>query len=290
MIRSMTGFGSSSASFNSKTISVEIKSVNSKFFDPVFRLPSLYREKEFELRSELAKHLERGKMDFAITIDQQELPKKSNINSALVKSYYTELKEISSEVGVIDTDILSIVMKFPDVLSSEKQIVSDEEWAVVKDAIDKAVASFQEFRMKEGNVLEKDLQERISSILELLIKIESLEDGRVSGIRQRLGRAIEEISGNPDIDRNRLEQEMIYYIEKLDISEEKVRLRSHCDFFLGTIKSESSAGKKLSFISQEIGREINTIGSKANDAGIQKLVVGMKDELEKVKEQLLNIL
>lgn len=290
MIRSMTGFGSASAEYKNKTITVEIKSVNSKFFDLTLRLPNLYKEKEFELRAELSRLIERGKVECSISFESQEAPKKSSINISLVKAYYEELKTVSDELKTPTTNFLQLILGLPDVMSTERPILEEEEWAVIKSALEKAVAAFQQFRKAEGTVLQRDLMARIAAIEKGLKELEPFEAGRIEIVRKRLEMTLEEFIQVNNIDRNRLEQELIYYIEKFDISEEKVRLKSHLDYFVKTMKEDPSAGKKLSFIGQEIGREVNTIGSKANDATMQKAVVVMKDELEKIKEQVLNIL
>ncbi|MBK7853207.1 MAG: YicC family protein [Bacteroidetes bacterium] len=290
MIRSMTGFGNATIEHGNKTISVEIKSVNSKFFDLTLRLPSLYREKEFEIRGDLSKQIERGKVECSISVESQEAPKKSSINSALVKAYYEELKTISDDLKLPPANFLKIILGLPDVLNTEKNQLDEEEWAAVKKAIEKAVAAFQEFRKMEGASLSRDLEQRIQAIDAGMKDLEIYEAGRIELVRKRLQLNLEEFIQVNNIDRNRFEQELIFYIEKYDISEEKVRLKSHLNYFLKTMKDDPSGGKKLSFIGQEIGREVNTIGSKANDANMQKSVVGMKDELERIKEQVLNIL
>jgi uncharacterized protein (TIGR00255 family) len=290
MIRSMTGFGNSVAEHQNKTITVEIKSVNSKFFDLSLRLPAAYKDKDLEIRAELAKNLERGKVDVSIILDSPDAPKKTSINTGLVKAYYEELKSLNKDLKLNTTDYLSLLLKMPEVLNSDKATGDEKEWKLIKKTLDKALDAFQSFREKEGKSIEKDFKERVHSIESLLKEIEKLEPARLTTVRKKISGSLEEFISSNNIDRNRFEQELIFYIERLDISEEKSRLRSHCDYFLKTMDEKSSNGKKLSFITQEIGREINTIGSKANDAGIQKLVVEMKDELEKIKEQILNVL
>ncbi len=290
MIRSMTGFGNAVAEYGNKIITVEIKSVNSKFFDLSLRLPSAYKDKDLDIRSELAKNLERGKVDVSIVIDSPDTPKKTSINAGLVKAYYEELKSLTDDLQLKTSDYLSLILKMPEVLNTDKAVGDEEEWTLLKKTLDKSLESFQSFRKKEGESIEKDFKERIHQIESLLKAIEKIEPGRLAGVRKKISGSLEEFIQSNNIDRNRFEQELIYYIERLDISEEKNRLRTHCEYFLKTMKEATSNGKKLAFITQEIGREINTIGSKANDAGIQKLVVEMKDELEKVKEQILNVL
>jgi uncharacterized protein (TIGR00255 family) len=290
MIRSMTGFGNAVNEVKNKTITVEIKSVNSKFFDLSLRLPMAYKDKDLELRSELAKELERGKVDVNFVIDSPDSFKRVSINSSLVKAYYDELKSLSKDLQINTTDYLGLILKLPEVLNADKVTGDEEEWKQLMKTMDKALKAFQSFRKKEGESIEKDMKERIRQIELRLKNIEKLEPERITGLRKKLSLSLEEFISANNIDRNRFEQELIFYIEKLDISEEKVRLRSHCEYFLKTMDETASNGKKLAFITQEIGREINTIGSKANDAGIQKFVVEMKDELEKIKEQILNVL
>ncbi len=290
MIRSMTGFGNAVAESGSKTITVEIKSVNSKFFDLSLRLPSAYKDKDLELRSELAKDLERGKVDVSIVLDSPDSPKKTSINTTLVKAYHEELKSLSEDLKLNTTDYLGLILKLPEVLNTDKAVADPEEWNQMRSTLSKALESFQSFRKKEGESIEKDLKERNRQIELRLKEIEKLEPNRITAYRKKLTMSLEEFIQSNNIDRNRFEQELIFYIEKIDISEEKVRLRTHCEYFLKTLTESTSNGKKLAFITQEIGREINTIGSKANDADIQKLVVEMKDELEKIKEQILNVL
>lgn len=290
MIRSMTGFGSATASYRHKTITVEIKSVNSKFFDLTLRLPGLYKEKEYELRADLARQLERGKVEFSIQLESSEAPKKTSINAALVKAYYDELRPVHQELNMPETDFLRIILGLPDVLNTEKPVIEEDEWLAVKDIINKAIHAFNEFRMAEGASLRTDLEQRLQAIENGLTELEKHEPGRIETVRKRMQGSLEEFIQAQNIDRNRLEQELIFYIEKFDVTEEKVRLRTHCNYFKETLGEKSSNGKKLSFIGQEIGREINTIGSKANDADMQKVVVNMKDDLEKIKEQVMNIL
>lgn len=290
MIHSMTGYGSASVAFKDKNISVEIKSVNSKFFDLLLKLPVVYKEKEMELRTELARTIERGKAEVTFTIESQEVSKKTSINKPLVRAYFDELKKIDEELDTKTTNFLQVILPMPDVMISEKMTLSEDEWKAAMQALNLALKSFREFRANEGRELEKDLNQRLEAITKGIKELERFEPGRIELIKKRLQVNLEEFIQVNNIDRNRLEQELIYYIEKFDISEEKVRLRAHCDYFVKTMKEDASGGKKLSFIGQEIGREINTIGSKANDAEMQKVVVHMKDDLEKIKEQVLNIL
>lgn len=286
-MKSMTGFGKATGELTGKKITVEIRSLNSKQLDVSLRVPSLYREKETELRSELSKQIERGKIDFSIysefTSDSVDL----NINKQLAKVYFKELKQLSVELNETSPDFLSLIMKMPDVLKSERQVLVEAEWMQVKKVADSAIKNFQKFRDDEGAVLKSEFTNRITIITKLLNEIIKLDEQRIPHIREKLKKSVNELKEK--VDQNRFEQELIYYIEKLDISEEKLRLKTHLDYFSKTM-DEPSCGRKLGFITQEIGREINTIGSKANNAEIQKLVVQMKDELEKIKEQSLNIL
>ncbi len=290
MIRSMTGFGNAAVEFQQKSISIEIKSVNSKFLDLILRLPVIYREKEMEVRTELARFIERGKAEVAFNIDSQENNKKANINLPLLREYYYEFKKIDDEFKLATPNFLQLILTLPDVLVSEKLLLSDDEWLTVMTALKAAMKNFQSFRAAEGKALETDLRNRINSIVNGIQQLAKFENTRIEAVRNKLKLSLEEFISSNNIDKNRFEQELIFYIEKFDITEEKVRLASHCEYFLQTLDEDVSAGKKLSFIAQEIGREINTIGSKANDAEMQKIVVELKDELEKIKEQVLNVL
>ena len=290
MIRSMTGFGSASVEYQHKTISVEIKSVNSKFFDLSLRLPAFYREKEMDVRSELARFIERGKAEVTFSVESQELSRRTNINRPLFRSYYDEIRKLDADLNILTPNYAQLILSMPDVLVNEKFILTDDEWSGARKALLASMKNFQDYRYVEGKAIEADLSLRIAAILKGMKTLEKFESGRIELVRKRLLSNLEEFISANNIDRNRFEQELIFYIEKFDISEEKVRLASHCEYFLQTMKEDASAGKKLSFISQEIGREINTIGSKANDAEMQKIVVILKDELEKIKEQVLNVL
>ncbi|MFD1314926.1 YicC/YloC family endoribonuclease [Namhaeicola litoreus] len=285
MIYSMTGFGKSILQLPSKKVTVEVKSLNSKNLDVNARIPSLYREKEGDIRRLLSKSLERGKIDLSIYIEQTEEEQSTRINELLVRNYIGQLKQINDG---IEEDYLSIAMRLPDVLKTEREELDIEEWEGVTATIEDAVKGLTEFRLEEGKFLEADLILRIETIEKLLDEVIALDEERLVLVRERLRKAISELTVT--VDENRFEQELIYYLEKLDITEEKTRLTNHLDYFKKEMKTQLSNGKKLGFISQEIGREINTIGSKANFAPMQNLVVQMKDELEKIKEQLLNIL
>ena len=291
MLKSMTGYGIAVTDFANAKFTVEIKSLNSKFLELALKLPKSFADKEFVLRNECSKQIERGKVNVTVTAEYAEAQRKTaSIDSELLKSYYSQLSEAAKDLNDSGSNLLQMALNFPDVVKYEEDTISEEEWAVMHKTFDTAMREFQKFRSDEGRVLQEDLVFRIKSIYDSLVKVEEEAPKRVPMIRERLENMIQEHIGKENIDQNRLEQELIFYIDKLDITEEKIRLKSHCDYFLETLKSPDANGKKLGFISQEIGREINTIGSKANDALIQQIVVGMKEELEKVKEQLLNVL
>lgn len=290
MIKSMTGFGKATGEWKNKKLSIEIRSLNSKQMDLHIKLPSLYRYKELELRSYITKQTERGRIDVSIYVDNGMDENAVVINKTLVESNIQQLKEIAKKNDVDTDNLLAIAMRMPDVFKQEREELEEAEWVYVMKKVDEAIEAFNQFRADEGKVLLIDFTERINTIVNLLKEIEKLEQARIQQIRDRIKKNVYELIPAEAIDKNRFEQELIYYIEKLDITEEKVRLRLHCDYFLEVLKSPNAEGRKLGFISQEIGREINTIGSKANDAAIQKFVVQMKDELEKIKEQSLNVL
>lgn len=291
MIKSMTGYGLASADHENVKFAVEIKSLNSKFLELNLKLPKAFSDKELLLRNICSKEIERGKVSVSINLERgEEALKGASINAALLSRYYKQLEAINTSLGANSTNLLQAVLNFPEVISYTEDEVSENDWAILFDTFNKALTSFNQFRETEGNVLKTDLELRIKNILEFFGQIELLEPLRIPQIRSRLNQFLEENVGKLNVDQNRLEQELIYYIDKLDITEEKIRLKSHCDYFIETLKSKDANGKKLGFISQEIGREINTMGAKANDAQIQQLVVGMKEELEKIKEQLLNVL
>jgi uncharacterized protein (TIGR00255 family) len=289
MIKSMTGFGKATVELPGKKITVEVKSLNSKQLDASIKIPSSYKDKELEIRSEITKILERGKIDFYLSVEISGDQSNYTINKPLVLHYYNELKALSEEIGET-IELLPLALKMPDVLKTVREDIDEEEWSHVLIAVDEALTKADLFRTEEGTLLAKDFEYRIGLIRKYMLEVVPFEKARVPVIRERLMKDITELVDSSKFDPNRFEQELIYYIEKLDITEEKVRLAKHIDYFLNTIKEEGSQGKKLAFITQELGREINTMGSKANDADIQKLVVQMKDELEKIKEQLMNIL
>lgn len=289
MIKSMTGFGKATLENGNKNITVEVRSLNSKGADISLRLSSSLRNYELELRNDLSRQLERGKIDLSIFVESTEAETPVEINLELAKAYHEQLKKLASALNEPLNDSLFQVLKFPDVLKNEKKEADENEWKMIKKCIESAIAELNKFRVKEGESLKKDFEERLGKIGYYLEEVKKLDENRVGAIKGRIRNNLSDILGKDKYDENRLEQELIYYIEKLDINEEKVRLKTHLDYFLSTM-TEPSAGRKLNFIGQEIGREINTIGSKANDAGIQKLVVLMKDELEKIKEQTNNVL
>ena len=300
MILSMTGYGKAVATFNEKKISVEIKSLNSKALDLSTRVAPLYREKEMEIRQMIQQKVIRGKVDFAIWIEKDVATEAAPINVALIENYYNQLQNVAKRLGLscqevnggnIASDWMKVLMRMPDVMSRQEiEELSDEEWTVVRQAIDDALCALVDFRKQEGSALEKKFNEKIDNIEALMLSIEPYEKARVEKIRARI---IDGLKAIPEIeyDKNRLEQELIYYIEKLDISEEKQRLANHLNYFRETMAEiEGGQGKKLGFIAQEMGREINTTGSKSNQAEMQNIVVKMKDELEQIKEQVLNAL
>lgn len=290
MVLSMTGFGKATCEVGTKKLTIEIKSLNSKQLDLFSRLPNIYKEKELELRNYVAQKLERGKVEFSISMDSINGAQPNQINKTLVKSYYEEIKSLSQELGVEPpADWIKILLKMPDVMKMEAAELEETDWKIIRMAFEEAVDNLIEFRQKEGESLKKVFLQKIENIRNLLVQVEPYEKERVEKIKTRI---LENLSSlkQVEIDKNRFEQEMIYYIEKLDVNEEKNRLRQHLDYFVETMNAEGASGKKLGFIAQEIGREINTLGSKSNHPEMQKIVVMMKDELEQIKEQVLNVL
>jgi len=286
----MTGYGMGTAENANVKYTVEIKSLNSKFLELNLRLPKAVSDKELLLRGECSKLIERGKVNINITTEYvDQTAKGANINADLLKAYYKQLQDIAIQLGDTKANMFELALNMPEVISHDDE-VDEEEGKVLVDSFHVAVKKFNKFRVDEGAVLKKDLEHRVSLILSHLTEVEAVEGSRIPLIRERINQYMEEAVGKENVDMNRFEQELVFYIEKLDITEEKVRLRSHCNYFVEALNSEDSNGKKLGFISQEMGREINTLGSKANNAQIQQIVVKMKDELEKVKEQLLNVL
>ena len=293
MIQSMTGYGKATAELPDKKINVEIKSLNSKAMDLSTRIAPAYREKEIEIRNEISKVLERGKADFSLWIEKKEGADAAPINKDVLKSYYSQLDSISRELGKFcpaPEDWLQLLLRMPDVMTkTEIQELTEEEWSMVHATILEAISHLVDFRKQEGAALEKKFREKIANINSLLEQITPYEKERVEKVKERITDALEKTL-SVDYDKNRLEQELIYYIEKLDVNEEKQRLSNHLKYFISTMESGSGQGKKLGFIAQEMGREINTLGSKSNHAEMQKIVVQMKDELEQIKEQVLNVM
>ncbi|MCI7046477.1 MAG: YicC family protein [Prevotella sp.] len=291
MIQSMTGYGKAVVNYKDKKINVEVRSLNSKTLDLSTRMAPVYREKEMEVRQLLSKSLVRGKVDFSIWVEKDADADAAPINGALINNYYNQIKTISANTGVPEpNDWFSLLLRMPDVMArNDQEVLSDEEWAVTLSAIEAAVASLVDFRKQEGEALSRKFEEKLDNIARLMSDIEPYEKSRVEKIRTRI---VEGLSAIPEVDydKNRLEQELIYYIEKLDISEEKQRLANHLKYFRETMAESEAQGKKLGFIAQEMGREINTTGSKSNQAEMQNIVVMMKDELEQIKEQVLNVL
>lgn len=288
----MTGFGKATVAYKEKKINVEVKSLNSKALDLSTRITPMYREKEMEIRQFIAKNLERGKIDFSIWIEKDVVADATPINMALVENYYQQIKKISAQTGIPEpADWYATLLRLPDVTTkTDVEELTDEEWKAAQQAIDEAVNHLIEFRRQEGAALQKKFTEKVDNIQALLASIEPYEKSRVEKIKTNIVNGLQQIP-NVEYDKNRLEQELIYYIEKLDISEEKQRLSNHLKYFRETMNEEGhGVGKKLGFIAQEMGREINTTGSKSNQAEMQNIVVKMKDELEQIKEQVLNAL
>jgi uncharacterized protein (TIGR00255 family) len=285
----MTGFGRATLVLPNKKITVEVKSLNSKQVDINTRIPSFYKEKEMEVRSYLSSSLRRGKIELGIFIENTGTVSQHQINDALVKDYIQRL-QATSEEPISSGQLLGIAMRLPDAMKVEREELDKQEWDAVNKVIHEAVENLIDFRKTEGLSLEKDIKEQINKIDDLHNEVPQYEEDRIITVKERLESKLNDLQQSADIDENRLAQEMIFYVEKLDISEEKVRLKNHCVYFLETMESTESNGKKLGFIAQELGREINTMGSKANHAQIQKIVVQMKDALEKIKEQILNAL
>jgi len=285
MIQSMTGYGKEVVQLPSKTITIEIKSLNSKGLDLNTRVPSAYREKELEIRDLLAKSLQRGKVDFSLYIEVTGEEVTTQLNEGVVKQY---IKQLASVVNGDPVELLKMAVRMPDALKTEREEIDEKEYKAILNGIDKALDAINKYRTDEGLVLENDFLERSRTISKLLEEVIALDPERIDGVKERLRKAVADLKEK--VDENRFEQELIYYLEKYDITEEKVRLKNHLEYFEESLKSHDSNGKKLGFITQEIGREINTIGSKANYAPMQQVVVRMKDELEKIKEQALNVL
>lgn len=288
-LRSMTGFGKAEVQTANKKVTVEVKSLNSKQLDLNVRMPSLYREKELDMRGWLTERIQRGKADVLVYYESLDAEKRMSINKSLMESYYRDLKEVADKVGMTGGDFLNALIRIPDVMKPESQEMDEAEWTGVMSAVKEAYQRFDQYRSIEGAKLKEEFVMRIQLILKYRNALQAPLEARITKIREKLKSNLEELIPADKIDSNRFEQELIYYLERLDISEEQQRLLTNCEHFLEELDGESQ-GKKLGFISQEIGREINTIGSKANDADMQRLVVQMKDELEKIKEQINNVL
>ena len=286
MIQSMTGFGKATLQLPTKKITVEVKSLNSKGLDLSVRMPSVYREMELGLRNEISLALERGKIDFSIYIESTAEQTSTKVNVPIVKAYMAQLREVYGDAD--ETELMKMAVRMPDTMKIEREEIDENDWFEIQKVIKEAISNILNFRQAEGLSLDKEFQLRIGNIRQYMNDALALDPERVQAIKDRLQTAIAELKVN--VDENRFEQELIYYLEKLDITEEKVRLTNHLDYFLETIKGKEANGRKLGFITQEMGREINTMGSKSNHAQMQKLVVMMKDELEKIKEQVLNVL
>ena len=285
MIYSMTGYGKSVLQLPTKKVTIELKSLNSKSLDLNARMPSIYREKELAIRKLLADRLERGKIDFSIYVEATAEDTSTQINTPVVKQYIEQLRSV---VDGDEIELLKMAVRFPDALNTVREEIDENEWKIIAVEITNAIEDLNNHRLNQGKVLEQDFNKRVAIIDDLLNQVIAMDPDRIVGVRERLLKGVEELKDK--YDENRFEQELVYYIEKFDITEEKVRLKNHLNYFIECINSDDSNGKKLGFISQEMGREINTIGSKSNYAPMQQLVVQMKDELEKIKEQLLNVL
>ena len=291
MIQSMTGFGKATCEFGNKKIVVEIKSLNSKQLDVSTRISGLYREKDIELRNELSQKLERVKIDLSLYVDNSGKESVTQINQSVVESYYEQIRNLSANLNIeVPSNWFEVLLRLPDTMKTETVELDENEWIEIKKTLSQAIEQLIEFRIQEGKSLENVFNTKIAHIAELLKETEPFEGERVEKIKTRLEENLQALSDKIDYDKNRLEQELIFYIEKLDVNEEKVRLQNHLEYFMETMQHEKSPGKKLGFIAQEIGREINTLGSKSNQSEMQKIVVLMKDDLEQIKEQVLNVL
>ena len=291
MIKSMTGYGKAEFETKNKKITLELKSLNSKQLDINSRLPAMYREKDLVIRREISEKLVRGKMDFSLYIENLGMQSNSVINENIVTDYFRQLKNVHEKLELPVTEqTMHSILRLPDAVKTVYEELDEEEWGNIYSNIKTVIAAVDQFRVQEGLALEKDIRNNINEILQLLEQVDPFEKQRMENIKARINDGLNEINLNGNLDKNRFEQELIYYMEKLDINEEKVRLVNHCDYFIETMESDGIVGKKLGFIAQEIGREINTLGSKANESNIQRIVVQMKDALERIKEQMLNVL
>ncbi len=292
MIRSMTGFGKTEFEVGNKKITLEIKSLNSKQLDINTRIPAMYREKDIEIRRLISEMLTRGKVDFALYIDNLGAESTSRINTSIVKDYYRQLSDVYQELGLeVNGSIMDSIMRLPETVKMVYDELDESEWLVVRENLTKTLEELNKFRDQEGLALKTDIVANIANILDLLKQVEPFENQRMENVKAKITDSLDALQLNGNVDKNRFEQELIYYMEKLDINEEKVRLANHCSYFAETMMDEPEpSGRKLGFIAQEIGREINTLGSKANESNLQRIVVQMKDNLEKIKEQVLNVL
>jgi len=291
MIKSMTGFGKAEFEVNNKKFIIELKALNSKQIDINARIPSVYREKEIEIRKELAEKLVRGKIDLTIYVENHGEDSNSKINEPILKGYFEQLRKINAELGLpTDQTSMQAILRLPDVVKTEYETLDETEWQVIMKHLRKALNDIDDFRVAEGKALEADISTNTESIKNLLQQIAPFEEQRMETVKNRLTENLGKLNLNGNVDENRFEQELVYYLDKMDMNEEKVRLENHCNYFIETMAQSDSGGKKLSFISQEMGREINTLGSKAYENNIQRIVVQMKDHLERIKEQLLNVL
>lgn len=287
----MTGFGKTEFEVGNKKITLEIKSLNSKQLDINTRIPAMYREKDIEIRRLISEMLTRGKVDFALYLDNLGTESTSRINSAIVKDYYNQLKDVHQELGLeINENIMQSIMRLPETVKMVYDELDETEWLMVRENLVKTLDELNRFRDQEGLALKVDIVANIANILDLLAQVEPFENQRMENVKTKIKESLDTLQLNGSVDKNRFEQELIYYMEKLDINEEKVRLTNHCSYFTETMNEDEPSGRKLGFIAQEIGREINTLGSKANESNLQRIVVQMKDNLEKIKEQVLNVL
>ena len=291
MIFSMTGYGKATCTLPQKKVNIEIRSLNSKQMDVNTRIPGLCREKEIEIRNKISNALYRGKVDISFSVEAEVPDRVTKINQPIIESYFRQLEPVASKLNIDNSvDFLRVIMPLPDTTKTEQAELNDQEWTELSKSIDKAIDDIITFRQQEGEALSREVTQRIDNIRKLLSEIEPHEKDRIEKIKDRIKESLQSLTEKSNIDENRFEQELIYYIEKLDVTEEKVRLANHLDYFIETLDSNKPIGKKLGFISQEVGREVNTLGSKANDAALQRIVIQMKDELEKIKEQILNVL
>jgi uncharacterized protein (TIGR00255 family) len=287
----MTGFGKTEFEVGTKKITLEIKSLNSKQLDINTRVPSMYREKDLEIRRLISEMLTRGKVDFALYLDNLGTESTSRVNAAIIKDYYRQLADVHQELGLnINETIMQSIMRLPETVKMVYDELDETEWIVVRENLVKTLENLNNFRDQEGLALKADIDANIANILDLLAQVEPFEVQRMENVKAKIKESLDTLQLNGNLDKNRFEQELIYYMEKLDINEEKVRLTNHCSYFTETMNEDEPSGRKLGFIAQEIGREINTLGSKANESNLQRIVVQMKDNLEKIKEQVLNVL